>query len=79
MSEIKQILDAFFHALDTKYTIEETDHSSFIKGRVGRVSVKNKKLAYIGEISPEVLKNWELTMPVTSLEINLSELFEFIK
>lgn len=78
-TEIKQIMDAFFHTLDKEYTIEETEHSSFIPGRVGRISVQDKKLAYIGEISPEVLKNWELTMPVTALEINLTELFEFIK
>ncbi len=72
-------MDGFFDALDVDYKIEETEHPSFIEGRVGRVSVKNKKLAYIGEINPAVLTKWGLTMPVTTLEINLTELFEFIK
>ena len=95
-TEIKQILDALFQTLGTQYQIQETEHPSFIEGRVGRISVKllndsekglgksktsqrDKKLAYIGEIDPEVLSNWGLTMPVTALEINLTELFKLIK
>jgi phenylalanyl-tRNA synthetase beta chain len=78
-TEIKQIMDALFRALGKEYITEETEHSSFIPGRVGRISVDNKKLAYIGEISPNVITRWNLTMPVTTLEINLTELFKFIK
>lgn len=78
-TEIKQILDAFFRAIDKEYFIKETEHPSFIEGRVGRISVKNQELAYIGEISPEVLTNWSLNMPVAALEINLSELFELLR
>jgi len=77
-TEIKQILDAFFQALNLGYQIEETQHPSFIEGRVGRISVKDKKLAYIGELSPEVLSNWGLTMPIAALEINLTELFQLL-
>lgn len=78
-TEVKQILDALFHALDKEYSIKETEHSSFIPGRVGRISVQDKELAYLGEINPGVLTNWSLNMPVAALEINLSELFEFLK
>ena len=78
-TEIKQVLDALFHALGVQYQIQETEHQSFIPGRVGRIAVKDTKLAYIGEIHPQVLENWGLTTPVTALEINLTELFEFIK
>ncbi len=77
-TEIKQVLDYLFRALDLNYEIENTEHSSFIKGRVGRVIVNDKKLAYIGEISPEVITNWELEMPVAALELNLTELFSLI-
>ncbi len=78
-TEIKQVLDYLFRALDLNYEIENTENSSFIKGRVGRVIVNDKKLAYIGEISPGVITNWELEMPVAALELNLTELFELIK
>ena len=78
-TEIRQILDYLIRSLDLKYEITETEHSSFITGRVGRVIVKEKKVAYIGEISPEVIKNWDLEMPVTAFELNLSALFEVMK
>jgi phenylalanyl-tRNA synthetase beta chain len=78
-TEIKQVLDYLFRALDLNYEIENTENSSFIKGRVGRVIVNDKKLAYIGEISPGVITNWELEMPVAALELNLTELFKLIR
>ncbi len=77
-TEIKQVLDYLFKMLGLEYKTEDTDHTSFIKGRVGRVVVNDKKLAYIGEISPEVITNWELEMPIAALELNLTELFSFI-
>jgi len=78
-TEIRQIIDYLLRSLDLKSEINETEHDSFIPGRVARVSVKGKKIAYIGEISPKVIKNWDLNVPVTALELNLSELFEFIR
>ncbi|MDD5331667.1 MAG: phenylalanine--tRNA ligase subunit beta [Candidatus Nanoarchaeia archaeon] len=73
-THIKQILDAIFLNLDLEYSIEETEHNSFIPGRVGRISVKGKKIAYIGEIHPKVLVNFGLENPVAALEINITEL-----
>ncbi len=74
----RQSLDALFKALGLKYEIEETDHPSFIKGRVGRVLVNGVKVAFIGEISPRVLENFGLQVPVVGFELNLSDLFEAI-
>ncbi|MBU3941482.1 MAG: phenylalanine--tRNA ligase subunit beta, partial [Nanoarchaeota archaeon] len=59
-TEIKQVLDYLFNMLGLEYKTEDTEHTSFIRGRVGRIIVDDKKLAYIGEISPEVITNWEL-------------------
>jgi len=78
-TEIKQVLDYLFKMLGLEYKTEDTEHTSFIKGRIGRVVVNDKKLAYIGEISPEVITNWELEMPIAALELNLTELYELIK
>jgi len=74
-TEVRQILDYLLRSLALKYEISEVEHNSFIPGRVGRVSVNGKEIAYIGEISPKVIKNWDLNVPVTALELNLSELF----
>ena len=78
-TETKQVLDSLFRDLGINYEIEETEHGSFIEGRVGRVVFNGKEIAYIGEISPVVLKNFGLSVPVSAMEINLSELFEAIK
>ncbi len=74
----KQILDYLFRMIGVEYSIIAAEHPSFIAGRIGRVVVKGKKVAYIGEISPQVLSNWELDVPVSGFELNLSELFDVI-
>ncbi|MFH1211230.1 MAG: phenylalanine--tRNA ligase subunit beta [archaeon] len=78
-TDAKQVIDSFMKALDLKYEIVETEHKSFIPGRVGRVIVDGKKVAYIGELHPQVLANFDLDMPVAAFELNISELFEIVK
>jgi len=75
-TKIRQVLDYLFAQLDLKYKVEEADHGAFIGGRVGRIMSDNAKVGYIGEISPEVLSNFALELPVAALELNLTELFE---
>jgi len=74
-TEIKQVLDYILKSLDLKYEIKDIDHDSFIAGRVGRVIVNNKKVAFIGEISPKAISNFGLEVPVVGLELNITELF----
>ncbi|MBS3102570.1 phenylalanine--tRNA ligase subunit beta [Candidatus Woesearchaeota archaeon] len=78
-TEARQIIDYLLRSLDLKYDIIEAEHSSFIPGRAARVIVNGKKVAYLGEISPKVIRSWNLETPVTALELNLSELFETVK
>ena len=77
-TEIRQVLDYLLRTLNREYTIEEVDHDSFIPGRVGRVIVNNKTVAYIGEVSPQVLDKNSLEIPVVGLELNLTDLFQSI-
>ena len=74
-TEARQMLDALLTAIGCDYDVFETDHDSFIKGRVARVSINGRNIAYIGEIKPEVLRNFDIDMPVAAFELNLSELF----
>ena len=77
-TDIRQALDYLLRSIDVKYDVKETEHSSFIQGRVARVSANGKNIAYIGEIHPQVLSNWNLEVPVAAFELNLTELFEII-
>jgi len=77
-TEVRQVLDYILKCFGLHCDIEEAEHGSFIEGRCARAIVKGKKVAYLGEISPVVLENWGLEMPVAALELNLSEMFEII-
>ena len=77
-TEVRQVLDSLLSSLGLEGKYKATEHDSFIPGRVGRVSVKGKNVAYIGELSPFVLSNFELENPVVGFELNLSDLFELV-
>jgi phenylalanyl-tRNA synthetase beta chain len=78
-TEARQTLDFIMKSLGIEYKVIETEHKSFMPGRVGRVVVNKKEVAYIGELSPVVIKNFDLNVPVAGFELNLTELFEAIK
>lgn len=78
-TEVKQILDYIMRMLTLSYETQETEHASFIPGRVASVMVQCKNLGFIGELSPEVLKNFELDMPVACFEIDLSLMAELLR
>ncbi len=78
-TEARQVLDSLFSALGLEGNYKVAAHDSFIPGRVARVSVKRKEIAYIGEVHPEVLGNFSLENPVVGFELNLSELFKLIQ
>lgn len=77
-TDARQVLDALLRSLGLDYEVAGVGHKSFIDGRSGRVIVNGKKVAYIGEISPIVLENFELKMPVSCFELNLSEIFDIL-
>jgi hypothetical protein len=46
-----------------EYGLEESDDSRFIPGRAAAVLYQGKPAGVFGEIHPEVLENWGITMP----------------
>lgn len=70
----KQALDFLMSSLGISYSISETEHTSFIKGRVGKIMVKGKQAGIIGEIHPQVLLMWGIEIPISVFELSLSEL-----
>ena len=77
-TQAKKALDAIFLALGLKPEYSQVEHPSFIPGRVARVSVNNKKLAYVGELHPEVIDNFTLDTPVSAIELNLTDLYDIL-
>lgn len=74
-SEIHSCLDALLYYLDRAYKLESVQHPSFLDGRAGRiVGDDGVVLGVIGELHPEVLERWQITVPAVSFEIDLSAL-----
>jgi phenylalanyl-tRNA synthetase beta chain len=76
---IRQVLDSLSLHLNTAFKVKETTHPSFMPGRVASIQIKNKQIGIIGELHPQVLTNWNLTMPAVALELNLETLYQATK
>ncbi len=78
-TEIRQIVEYLFRVLGIDSLFEETEHDSFVSGRVAKVLVDKHAIATIGEVHPQVITNFNLEMPVCAAEINLTELFNHLR
>ncbi|MBI4095658.1 MAG: phenylalanine--tRNA ligase subunit beta [DPANN group archaeon] len=71
-TDAKQALEAVAGALGWKIIFVEHEHPSFISGRSAAVMKDGKQIGFIGEIHPQVIKNWNLGMPVVGFEVSLN-------
>lgn len=78
-TKIRQVLDSLLNYLNIEYKVLDDEHPSFIQGRVAKIMVNNKKIAYLGELNPAVISNWRIEMPVSVFELSLSELYKIVK
>jgi phenylalanyl-tRNA synthetase beta chain len=74
-TQAKKALDAILLALGLTPEYSPVEHPSFIPGRVARVSINNKKVAYIGELNPEVITNFTIDTPISAIELNLTDIY----
>ncbi|HID43154.1 MAG TPA: phenylalanine--tRNA ligase subunit beta [Archaeoglobaceae archaeon] len=75
-SEIRSIVQAVMRELEIEWYAENSVDDAFIEGRRGDVIVNGTKAGVFGEIHPEVLESFQLTVPVVGFELDLSELFD---
>jgi len=75
-SEVKSVLDALLMNLGLEWTVEETEHPSFIDGRAGKAIVDGKEAGILGEASPQVLEAWKLENPVAAFELDIEKIIK---
>lgn len=75
-SEIHSCLDVLFYHLGMEYSLEPVQHPSFLEGRAGNIMVAGMRIGVIGELHPEVLERWQVSVPAVAFEVNLSQLAE---
>ena len=75
-TSIKQVLDYLIRMLgkESEYKIENGEHPSFIDGRCGTVIINGKTIGFLGEITPQILENLKIKMPVCALEVDIEQL-----
>lgn len=69
INEAKSVLETFMQFYGLDYALKNSSHPSMINGRCGDIISGGKKTGVIGEISPAVLRNWNLDNPVAVFEI----------
>lgn len=69
-SEVATLL----HFLDYEYNVAEAEDPRFIPGRQAKILKDGKAIGIFGEIHPQVLENWQITVPCTACELDLEEL-----
>jgi phenylalanyl-tRNA synthetase beta chain len=74
-TDIKQVLDYLARMTKVEYILKEAENIFFIKGRCARIIVNKKEIGYMGEISPQILENLKIKMPICALEIDLEQFY----
>lgn len=80
-TQMKQTLEYFSKMAGLEIEVKEAQDFPpyFIDGRVADIILSNKKIGFLGEVHPKILRNWKIKMPVALFEIELKELFENLK
>lgn len=71
-SEIHSYLDLLMYYMAWPYDLEPVSHPSFLDGRVGRIKCHGQMVGYIGEFHPEVLEAWQIDMPTSGFEFEIT-------
>ncbi len=71
--DIASILDSFMRNMGITYMMRAKVHPSFIEGRCAEIVVDGGVIGVIGEVSPMVLSNWKMEMPVVAFEIEVRQ------
>jgi len=69
-------LQTLFYYLSREYEVEGSSDPRFIPGRAAAIIYKGKPIGVFGELHPEVLENWGVTVPCTAGEIDLDALLD---
>ena len=74
-SEVKSVLQSVFKVgFGLHCTTQMTSLPMFSEGRTANIVINNKTVGVIGEISPEVIDNFKLRIPVSGFEVKLTGL-----
>ena len=71
LSGIQSRLEAIAYYLGFDYDLTPSEHPTFLPGRAGEIRVDGESYGIIGEVHPEVLEHWSVSVPVSAFEVNI--------
>jgi phenylalanyl-tRNA synthetase beta chain len=79
-TEIKSILQSIFKLnFGEEIITKKNQNDLFISGRSGDIFLQNEMVGFLGEISPQFITKFNLRLPLSIFELNLSSLLRFIR
>lgn len=73
-NELAGVVAALLYYLGYDYAVDDSSDTRFLPGRQARVMVGDNEIGVFGEVHPQVLENWGITMPCIACEIDLDAL-----
>ncbi len=70
-NQLSSFISTLCYYLRVEYVMSELVDPRFIQGRCGNLVVNGKNVGIFGEIHPQVLESWNITMPTIACEIDL--------
>lgn len=71
---VKSLAESVLRELDVEFSISECSYPTFVPGRGAFIEVNGKRIGVFGEMSPATIVGYEMTHPVTMLEMDLADL-----
>lgn len=73
-NDLASEVSALLYLLDHKYDVKEVEDSRFIPGRQAAIMIDGKQVGIFGEVHPQVLENWNITVPCVAGELDIEAL-----
>ena len=67
-------VSSLVYFLDHEYKVVESEDPRFIPGRQAQLIVDGQQAGVFGEVHPQVLENWGITVPCVAGELDLETL-----
>ena len=75
-TEIKSFTESVLREMGMEYSLKQSEYRTFIPGRGADIICDGKVVGFFGEVSPQVITDYEITHPVAMFEIDLTDYAE---
>ena len=72
-TEIRSCLDTVLTNIGLNFKVEPSTHPSFLSGRIGSVTSEVTQLGLVGELHPNVIRAWGLSLPIAAFELEIPQ------